>query len=538
MNTPIASASPFLRVPAALAGWDGASRLVLVFLTVVVILTFPDYGITWDEPRQQRYGELALRYYLSLGTDQGVLSYFDLYLYGAAFDLVVSALQLVSPLEPYDTRHLVNALVGLAGLAASWRLARELAGPRAGFLALVLLAANPDWYGHMFNNPKDIPFGTAMTWATYYLVRVARTLPQPRMGTVLKFGLTAGLAMGVRVGGGLLWVYAGALVLAWALFQTRATGWRPALRVAAPMGLSFAVAGVLAGTLMLALWPWAQQSPVTNPLAAVHAFARFAHDETFVYAGELVRSTDLPWHYLPVMLLVRVPEPVILGSLLVPLLILRFRGWGKPDWLGWGVVTLAILVPLALVLGTDAVLYDGLRHVLFLVPLVTIAAAAALDRLFASVHSQQGREFLMGLGVVWLGFQAAQFVDIHPYQYVLYNRVAGGVEEAAGRFELDFWGSSLKETTETLVQTLVDEYGEDVLSKPLRVLVCGPYDSVRPYVPKEWRLLDWRSGRPADLFVALPKIPCRLPSTARVLVRTVREDVLLSSAGTVREALP
>jgi hypothetical protein len=428
--------------------------------------------------------------------------------------------------------------VGLAGLAGTWRLARELAGPRAAFLALVLLAANPDWYGHMFNNPKDIPFGAAMTWATYYLVRVARTLPRPGVATILKFGLAAGLAMGIRVAGGLLWVYAGALVLSWALFEARAIGGRSAWRVGWPIGLSFIVAGGLAWGLMVVLWPWAQQAPFANPLAAARVFAQYPHDETFVYAGELVRSTDLPWHYLPVMLLVRVPEPVILGSALVPLLVAGFRGWARPDWLGWGVVALAILLPLVLVFGTDAVLYDGLRHVLFLVPLVTVAAAAALDWLWARMPWQHGRDFLLGLAAVWLGFQVAQFVEIHPYQYVLYNRVVGGVEKAAGRFELDFWGSSLKETTEALVATLVAEHGEDMLSKPLRVLVCGPYDSVRPYVPKEWRLLDWRSGRPADLFVALPKMPCRLPGTARVLVRTLREEVLLSSAGTVREELP
>ena len=44
------------------------------------------------------------------------------------------------------------------GLLGSWKLGRLLGGPAAGFTALTLLVLTPVWYGHMFNNPKDMPF--------------------------------------------------------------------------------------------------------------------------------------------------------------------------------------------------------------------------------------------------------------------------------------------------------------------------------------------------------------------------------------------
>ena len=532
MSTAAVSRPRGFRLPASLRGWDGASRALLLLVLAVVLVTFTDYGVTWDEPRQNRYGELALGYYCSRGADHAVFSYFDLYLYGAAFDLLAALVNTVSPLEVYETRHLLNALVGIAGLAGTWRLARELAGPRVGFLALTLLTVTPDWYGHMYNNPKDIPFAAAMTWGTFVLLRLARQLPRPALGAALGFGALTGLAVATRVVGGLLIVYAAVVLGAWAAGRVRADGWGPAARSVGRAALPFAPAAVLAWGVVLVFWPWVQQAPIANPLLAVRTFSHFPHNTTFLYAGELVRSTDLPWHYLPGMLLVRLPLPVLAGLALAPLAAWLRRHDDVP-WAGWALLTLAVVLPLALVIGTETVLYDGLRHFLFLVPLMVVGAAASLDSLWQRVPRRRVRGGLVGLAVAWLAFQVGEFVHVHPNQYILYNPVAGGITGAAGRFELDFWGSSLKETTERLVEEVVAAQGEAVLDRPLAVVVCGPVDSVRPYVPETWEVLDARTARSGDLFVALAKVSCRLHGHARVLVRTEEEGAVLSIAGTL-----
>ena len=99
----------------------------------------------------------------------------DFYNYGAVFDSIAAALNTVSPFGTYETRHLLNALVGVVGLIGTWKLGRVLGGPRAGFLAALFLALTPNYYGQMFNNPKDIPFAAGMIWALYYLVAWCRS---------------------------------------------------------------------------------------------------------------------------------------------------------------------------------------------------------------------------------------------------------------------------------------------------------------------------------------------------------------------------
>jgi len=531
--------TPEAPVPQARPGlspWDVASILALLGLAGVALLTFADYGTTWDEPRQQRYGELLLDYYRTLGADRSSLHYFDLFRYGPAFDLLVALLQQVSPLPTYAVRHLITAAVGLLGLGGTWLLARTLAGPRAGFLALVLLSAAPDWYGHMYFNPKDVPFATAMVWALYALVRLLGGLPRLRLGALLGFGLAAGLAMAIRVGGGVVFAYAGLLLVAWTVIAVRRRTPPPIAFTAGGLGaLGLVGAGTLAAGLTLALWPWAQQDPVDNVLTALRTFSDFPFDTRFVYAGEVVSSADLPWHYLPVMLLVRLPEPVLVGLALVPLFALRSERSAGNSAIVWAAVALAALVPVADFLLVRPTLYDGIRHLIFILPPLVVIAAGALDRAWSGLP---GRLWEVAMALVllgWLGAQVQALVRVHPYQYILYNGLAGGVPGANGRFELDYWGASVKEATEGLVRELVARHGEGIARQPLRVAVCGPTDSVRPYLPEAWQAADARdAGQGADLFVAVPKIPCEVALQGETLVRAEREGALLSSAGQVR----
>ena len=108
---------------------------------------------------QHHYGELILDYYRSGLTDLGVFHFENLYLYGGLFDIVAVALAKILPLDAYDLRHIMCALIGIGGIGATAATARLIATPRAGFLAGTALALCGAWYGGMFNHTKDISLG-------------------------------------------------------------------------------------------------------------------------------------------------------------------------------------------------------------------------------------------------------------------------------------------------------------------------------------------------------------------------------------------
>src|SRR6202043_2622756 len=139
--------------------------------------------------------------------------------YGDAFDMIAAALNRFSPLGIYETRHLLNGMFGILGLMGCSKLGRVLGGTRAGFIALVFLLLTPNYYGQMFNNPKDIPFAVGFIWATYYLVRIVPFLPRPPLRLVIKLAVATGLAMAVRIGGLLLVCYLGLMLTLFTLWQ-------------------------------------------------------------------------------------------------------------------------------------------------------------------------------------------------------------------------------------------------------------------------------------------------------------------------------
>jgi asparagine N-glycosylation enzyme membrane subunit Stt3 len=220
---PGADASPVMRARAlrheAMAwltprlSWHRAALGLFILLAIIVVATFADYGVTWDEDVHNWYGVFVLDYYLTLFKDGRCLNWLNLYNYGAAFDTIAAALNYFSPFGTYETRHLLNGFFGVLGVVGSWKLGRSLGGPRAGFIAALLLLAIPNYYGQMFNNPKDIPFAVGMVWAIYYMVRIVPLLPRPKWSLVAKLGVATGMALGVRVGGLLLFCYLGLLLL-------------------------------------------------------------------------------------------------------------------------------------------------------------------------------------------------------------------------------------------------------------------------------------------------------------------------------------
>src|SRR5256714_5935705 len=125
--------------------WNALAAALLAAAGILVLVTFPDYGVTWDEDVHNWYGVFALDYYLSLFSDQRALNWLNLYNYGAAFDMIAAAFNKFSPLGLYETRHLLNGLVGLVGPAGCCKLGRALAAPRARLRALVVLRLTPNY---------------------------------------------------------------------------------------------------------------------------------------------------------------------------------------------------------------------------------------------------------------------------------------------------------------------------------------------------------------------------------------------------------
>jgi len=534
--------------------FDIASAVVIAAVAVCVVLTFRDYGITWDEPWHWAYGNHIAHWFETGGADRSALSYRADYLYGGAFDLLAAWVRRASPesIPHWQTQHLLGAMVGVLGLVGTWRLARHLGGPAAGLAATLMLATTPVYYGHMFNNPKDVPFAVGYVWAVHALCIVAARLPAVRRRDWLLLSVATGLAMGVRVGGLLILCYLVAVV-AWVCWQrARQT---QSLRVGLDLGrhLGLATAGVIAGAwaVMLAPWPWALGDPLRRPVLALGQMTRYLlHERTMPFAGAPMRTTEPRWDYLvhyfglklPLLLLVL--AAVGLG---VAALGWRARQRGTVSWDGRGravgVLGLATLFPPLYAATVGSVLYDGLRHFLFVVPLLAVAAGCTVVLVTRWVAARWlcGRSGAAAAGTALVvgglcGRTVVQMVALHPHQYVYFNELAGGLAGASGNYDTDYYGNAYKEGFGDLADYLWRTEPDAYLNHDYVLSGCIPdviaYDYLKPGF--QWRERDLWRRPPAmanvepDFYLGYTRADCdRNHADAPEVLRVQRDGALL-----------
>jgi Dolichyl-phosphate-mannose-protein mannosyltransferase len=515
---------------------DDLAILVLGAVALIAGLTFRDYGLGWDDYTHAEYADLLLRMYGSGFKDTGALSFANLYMYGGGFDMVAALLHKVIPLELFETRRLLGAIVGVVGLAVTWRLGRRVGGPLAGLAALLLLALCPTYYGHMFMNPKDAPFAVAMVILMLGLVRLAEEYPQPSPRTILIVGLGAGLSIGSRILGGLALVYA--LIGFMPLFaaEIRTQGVREAAHRLMHVAYVL-VPGLVLGYLVMGLiWPWSIMEP-GNPFHALTYFSSFFEKPwKEMFDGALVSVPDMPWSYLPTLFALQLPE-VLLG-LLIAGVVGSLMSLSRSDVSGrrktiFLMLTLAATLPLLIAMVKRPALYNGIRHFIFVIPPMTVLAGVAFARGKSWLKENRRSWQPAALGVFSFGLllPLGEMIRLHPYQYTHFNHIAGTVRSADTLFMLDYWGLAFKQASDGLREQLDERQEAPPHGRKWKVAVCGPQRPAQVALGPDFTI-GWDSHA-ADFAMTLGEFYCK-GLTAPVMVEIKRDDVVFARVYDIR----
>jgi len=510
--------------------------LVLAAVAVIAGLTFRDYGLGWDDYTHAEYADLLLRMFGSGFKDTAALSFANLYMYGGGFDMVAALLHKVIPLELFETRRLLGAVVGVIGLAVTWRLGRRIGGPLAGLASLLLLALCPIFYGHMFMNPKDAPFAVAMIILMLGLVRLAEEYPQPSPRTILIVGIGAGLSIGCRILGGLALVYAVIGFIPLFLEELRTEGVREAARRFAHV-VYVLLPGLVFGYLVMGLiWPWSIMEP-GNPFEALTYFSHFFEKPwKEMFDGAIVSVPDMPWSYLPTLFALQLPEVMLVlmtGAVVSTFALLPRGGVPARRKTILLMLTLAATLPLAIAMVKRPALYNGIRHFVFVIPpmavLGGVAFAWTMERLRANHRTWQ--PVVLATFCFGLALSLAEMIRLHPYQYTHFNHIAGTVRAADDRFMLDYWGLALKQASDELREQLVERQEVPPRNRKWKVAVCGPQRPAQVALGPDFTI-GWDSNA-ADFAMTLGEFYCK-GLTAPVMVEIKRDDVVFARVYDIR----
>lgn len=453
----------FIKQPLMYPRSPALYRILFAILTIVVAVMLPtlsvDYGLTGDEEVQKVYGEKALLYYESFGEDKSCLDYKNLYFYGAFFEVVTAFANkyLVPGLDDFTVRHFMNAILGFLLLFLTGKLAFRISNSwKVAFWSFLLAVLYPKLFGHAMNNPKDIPFACFFILGMIAIVRSYKEFPNISLKSIITFIIALGLAMGVRVGAILLIPFLGLFLLtAWSQsLKSFPINIKNLLNIASK-GLIMSIFGIALGILF---WPYALENPWVNPIKAFREMNSFSISIQLLYDNFHYWSDDLPWHYLPNWLYRSATIVVLLGSLLFLLL-----SWSKVPMKRkalYGLLIFSFVFPPAYAIISEASYYDGIRHFIFVMPILIICSVLGWFSLTKylpkklSVVPELGMGLLAFIPLFWI-------VRSHPNQYTYFNELTGGVGAHYGYYETDYWMNSLMETGDWFYDNVVKDLPSD-----------------------------------------------------------------------------
>jgi hypothetical protein len=433
--------------------WNEAGLCMAISLVAgiaTILVTYRDYGVSWDDWIQSVYGRLVANYFDSGFEDTSCNNFFDMKFYGPLFELAAVAVFPASAEYPnFELRHLLIALTGLGTIAGVIQFARRFNLHLVPAFSALALSMMPQFYGYCFINSKDIPLACAFTWFAVALSHLL-TASSISWKTVIATGFTYGIAFSMRPGIAPLI----ALLTVSAFVYVQLTGnspvsrWRekssPASLILKSLSLVF-----LAWGGMVLFWPWAYENPLMNPVRAIVQAAGFPSTYPVLFEGHIYDSRELPWYYLPKIIITTIPLPILFFATVGMTwgAVALIRRSGKHSGALFITVTW-VLAPVLIAVIVRPNIYDGMRHFLFLLPGLALLAGYGAARIVAAGKTRLSRGLLAVIVILALLQSVISIVKLHPYQYCFYNSLAGNLKGAAGKYETDYWVTSYKEAAE------------------------------------------------------------------------------------------
>jgi hypothetical protein len=247
----------------------------------------------------------------------------------------------------------------------------------------------------------------------------------------------------------------------------------------------------------------------------------------FTHWGEQIFTNALPRSYIPAQLAARLPEVFLLllvvaciqaiagAAMLVRDLAHRWRldhAFCQAAALGLArrrallVVCLAAFLPPAFLIVQRATLYDGVRHVLFVIPMLAIIAAAGFSALLPLLRRHP--VISAAAAGAYVGHVVVTLAALHPLEYAAMNALAGGTRGAHQRFELDYWSIAATEAVRRLESRLDHDPALRAAELAPSILICIPWREamVAPMLKRPWTIET--DIEKADFIIATERWPC------------------------------
>lgn len=434
--------------------WAFFIGIIVIFLAMPIMSK--DAGNSGDEDGfQWPYAKQVQQFYATSGKDTSCLKNDDMGMHGGFFDPLTVIVVKTFNIDDYaQARHAMNAIFGAIGILFASLLAKKCKGWRAGVITMILLFLSPRFLGHSFNNPKDLIFASMFMMGIYYVYCFITEYPKPTIKTSIMLAISSALAIVSRFAGILLFAYLGLFfIIYYFAYNKKGTYWIKDNMKIVGRYLLYTLAIVLVSFgLTVAMWPYIMHTPLATLHKVILGMSNYSGALRQLFEGNLTWSDALPWYYTPKYILMTIPVAVIIGLLVFMSICWRKRA----ERFGTFFVLFMFLFPIFWIVYTHANIYGGWRHIMFCYPPMVVASGLGFNSLIELIENKYGKitviDVIAMVSILLLLWNPIRhIIKNHPYEYVYFNELEGGIKNAFAKYEMDYYYNSTREASEWVI---------------------------------------------------------------------------------------
>lgn len=431
--------------------------VISFLLLILMIYISKDWGPSNDEKFNVPYADLALDYYTTLGSNDTVLTTTTkmdpvMKNYGVIIELPAHWIHRTLGADLYWIRHVFITLFSFLYIFFGALIAKRLTGSWfAAYLAFAFLVLTPRIFGESFNNPKDPPYCGTTMMSLYAFIVFLDALPKPSWRKTIFLMIGIAVSLLIRISG-LMTDFFFTVFLVYELYKIRKIGEIIDIKdLLKKLGVAY-TGGYFLGILF---WPAMINAPFSQPFDTLNFLRNLPVTVRTLFEGKYLSSAEVPWYYLPKYFLISNPEVILLGIFLGFILLFSIFKVYKTRrvvlLLSFGVI------PLVLIIQSKTGLLTGWRHGYFIyIPLVVFSAVAYTYLVEHKIVNQLYKRILVALIFIGLVPTLLFMIRNYPLFYIYFNPISGGIKNALGNYEIDYYTHSAKPATDWLIKNVPD----------------------------------------------------------------------------------
>ena len=422
------------------------SFLLLIIYLIAGIYLSLNVGISHDEYHEQLNWEVnfeAIKNFFETGTYQELLQYKDRY-HGIGFNLLSQPFQYLIKgflLKYLDVNEFGSILISkhaivfilffISGLFFYRICLFFYKDKKFAVISLFLFLLYPYLFGHSVMNPKDIPFLSFWIISTYILCKIIKKLNNDQgvpVKYIVFFAISISLLISIRIAGILILLQLLIFIITFIEFKNKS--FLNLIRNNIKNLLILIIALIFFIYLLNPIF-WHDPREIINSFKWM---SKYQQDVSTLTLGDYMKALNLPASYYFIWLFFKLPILIILGILLFPLIEKKFNENNLNKIFTYSLIFTCLIILFLFIL-FDVAIYNEIRHLMFLVPLIFLVS---LNNLYL-----WNRKFFYTSGILVIIFFVIENISISPYQYTWMNSFSK-FYKINKNFEVDYWGISNK----------------------------------------------------------------------------------------------